>query len=229
MLRLQKDSQEKMLEMPLKNDQKSSGTQMYLEHISLLVSAVQDHELSLETRVFQAWKGITFLRLWRAYLIDCGLPLNDHLISQQCFTDCEYLVEGLIMSMVYMAEYYPSYEFKPWTYGSDVCEHFFGQVRTFYRGKSNLCVSEIIDIANRITKQNSVMANNNIRDRHGQTKLTKAATQTIKRKYPETDVLKLMIVKQIQEAEKKELILVNSLGMRDKLVEKGKITKNKTL
>ena len=58
----------------------------------------------------------------------------------------------LVISMKLFAEHFPNEHFHPKVFGSVSCERLFARLRGFYRGKSNLCRLDILDICGRILK-----------------------------------------------------------------------------
>ena len=58
---------------------------------------------------------------------------------------------SLIISMMF-ALYFPSHSFQPWTSGSNSCKELFSKLRGFTRGKSDLCLIDMVDLAGRVQK-----------------------------------------------------------------------------
>ena len=48
--------------------------------------------------------------------------------------------------------YFPNQPYHPWMFGSNACEEHFAGLRGFCRGKSNLCMLDMIDLSGRIQK-----------------------------------------------------------------------------
>ena len=58
----------------------------------------------------------------------------------------------LVISMKLFAEHFPDERFHRKVFGSDSYERLLAHLRGFYRGKSNLCMLDILDICDRILK-----------------------------------------------------------------------------
>ncbi len=199
---------------------------MYLEHVGFMIKAVYDKDLTNKERVLLVWKFVTFLRLWRASLIAHGIDINSHFISDQCFADSNYLGEGFLSTMLYLSTHYPYMEFQPWNFGSDPCEKLFGKVRGFVKGKSNICVSEFMDIANRIRREEQVLSNCPIKDRHGHTKKERSCMPS-KRYYQTPDKTEQMINEQMKLAEECTIDTMSRMGiLNNNLCKYGFLSQN---
>ena len=73
-------------------------------------------------------------------------------ISLQTYNDMILAGHTLVISIKLFAEHFPDEHFHPKLFGSDRCERLFAYLRGFYRGKSNLCMLDILDICGRILK-----------------------------------------------------------------------------
>ena len=197
-----------------------------MEHVSFMITAMQDKTCELKDRVCFIWRFLTFLRLWRASLLCSNLDLNSHFISDQTYTDCNLLGEGLLHTMVFFSKHYPLIPFQPWTFGSDSCERFFASVRQFVKGKTNLSMMEIRDIADRLRKQEELTSETPIRDRHGRSKGSKYS-QGSKRMYPLPVDMSRVIREQKDKAEKCTIQKLSSLNILDSLYTNGFISKRK--
>ena len=104
----------------------------------------------------------------------------------------------LVISMKLFAKYFPDEHFHPKVFGSDSCERLFARLRGFYRGKSNLCMLDILDICGRILKLEELK----YKDVSQKETLVSWSTTT------EQDILS-----GLQEAEREVLKTVEQLGM----------------
>ena len=99
-----------------------------------------------------AWAPITFLHYWKAWLTISSFKSQNHFVSLQTYEDFILSDHSLIMSMKMFALYFPSHPFQPWTFGSNSCEELFSKLRGFTRGKSDLCLMDMVDLAGRVQK-----------------------------------------------------------------------------
>ncbi len=198
--------------------ERSYGTCIYLKSCGYLTSALKDPHLSTEQRIAYVWKTVTFLKLWRAYLICSGLPLSGHFISNQCYQDCVLLGEGIVNAVLYLSNHYPFLPFDPSTWGSDACERFFGDLRCFVRGKTSFCVMEVIDLANRIIQQQNNMAESTVKDRHGSVSASKYTPKATHQFKPYQEMVKI-ITKTIKQAERDQINEFKEMGLSAILVQ----------
>ncbi len=206
---------------------KSAGTQAYMLHGFYLIQSLHNKDLELGDRINYAWRTRTFLQVWRGHLLLNGQSLEDFFISSQCYEDCMLLTDSLIFTMVYLSKHYPYLTFQPWTFGSDECEKFFAKIRTFVKGKSNLCLAEVIDIANRLAKQNILLAEAEIKDRFGQDTSARKYKLPAKPQYPCPSDMIQIIKEQTCQAEHVTIEILKEFGMVQKLEDQGYITSSK--
>ena len=79
-------------------------------------------------------------------------PVETSFISLQTYNDMIIAGHSLILLMKVFSEYYPDLPFYPSTFGSDSCERLFSTCHGFYRGKTNLCMLDLLQICGRIVK-----------------------------------------------------------------------------
>ena len=117
-----------------------------------LLQAYTERELMVQQRAKLAWALLTFLRYWKAWIKISGYDINNHFISQQTCDDTILAGHSLILSMKMFSLYFPNHVFHPWTFGSQKCEELFGKLRCFCRGKPNLAMLDMLDLASRVQK-----------------------------------------------------------------------------
>jgi len=78
--------------------------------------------------------------------------IESSFISLQTYNDLILAGHTLVILMKLFAEHFADEHFHPKVFGSDSCERLFARLRGFYRGKSNLCMLDILDICGRILK-----------------------------------------------------------------------------
>ena len=111
-----------------------------------------EENLSVKERAKLAWTVVCFVRLWKAWIEMSSYTVESSFISLQTYNDMTLAGHSLVISMKLFAEHFPNEHFHPKVFGSDSCERLFARLRGFYRGKSNLCMLDILDICGRILK-----------------------------------------------------------------------------
>ena len=134
------------------SDQETLATRAYLKMGHYLLQAYTERELTVQQRAKLAWAPLTFLRYWKAWIKISGYDLNNHFISRQTCDDTILAGHSLILSMKMFSLHFPNHVFHPWTFGSQKCEELFGKLRCFCRGKPNLSMLDMLDLAGRVQK-----------------------------------------------------------------------------
>lgn len=134
------------------NDKETLATRTYLKMGYYLLQAYTERELTVQQRAKLAWAPLTFLGYWKAWIKISGYDINNHFISQQTCDDTILAGHSLILSMKMFSLYFPNHTFHPWTFGSQKCEELFGKLRCFCRGKPNLSILDMLDLASRVQK-----------------------------------------------------------------------------
>ena len=117
-----------------------------------MLRAFTEESLSVKERSKLAWSGVCFVRLWKAWIEKSTYPVESSFISLQTYNDMIIAGHSLILSMKVFSEYYPDIPFHPSTFGSDGWERLFSTCCGFYRGKTNLCTLELLQIRGGIVK-----------------------------------------------------------------------------
>ncbi|KAJ7380557.1 hypothetical protein OS493_009024 [Desmophyllum pertusum] len=128
------------------NAKETLGTRAYLKMGQYMLRAYTEKDLTVQQRAMFAWAPISFLRFWKAWLTISGLKIENHFISLQTYDDFVLAGHSLIMSMKMFSSYFPNHPFQPGTFGSNSCEDLFSKLRGFTRGKSDLCLMDMIDL-----------------------------------------------------------------------------------
>ena len=117
-----------------------------------MLRAFTEDTLSVKERSKLAWSAVCFVRLWKAWIEKSTYPVETSFISLQTYNDMIIAGHSLILSMKVFSEYYPDLPFHPSTFGSDSCEMLFSTCHGFYRGKTNLCMLDLLQICGRVVK-----------------------------------------------------------------------------
>lgn len=135
-----------------KDNQRTEALRMYLKVGNNMLRAFTEETLSVKERSKLAWSAVCFVRLWKAWIEKSTHPVQSSFISLQTYNDMIIAGHSLILSMKVFSEYYPDRPFHLSTFGSDGCERLFSTCRGFYRGKTNLCMLDLLQICGRIVK-----------------------------------------------------------------------------
>lgn len=203
----------------------SLGTRVYLEHGNMLIKLFNDKDLSLNQRIYYAWRIVIFMRFWRSWLQTHGFTMEQYFISNQCYKDLMITCHSFILTVKLLNKFYPNIPLTPWCWGSDNCERLFANIRCFVRGKMNMCLTEMLDVANRLQHIQEISLNDtSVKDRHGN--LCKKMPHT---ELPSDPLLSVMneqamsemIVSEMKKAEKDAVALVSKLGIAGDLACNG--------
>ena len=140
-------------------DEETIATRVYLKMGQCILRSYTEHNISIKERTRLAWAPVVFLRYWKAWLQLSGYSVDNHFISSQTFDDAILSGHSIILSMKIFSIFFPEQPFQPWTFGSNSCEELFSRLRGFCRGKSNLCMQEMLDLAGRIQKLEELKSN----------------------------------------------------------------------
>lgn len=114
--------------------------------------------------------------------------------------------------MKLFSKHFPDELFHPKVFGSDSCERLFARLRGFYRGKSNLCMLDILDICGRILKLEELRYKEIPRKQTQMSWLTNTEQE---------------ILSGLQEAKREVLKTVEQLGMLPLLTAENILRKDK--
>lgn len=117
-----------------------------------MLKAYTENDLSVSERSKLAWSAVCFVRLWKAWIELSGQSVESSFISLQTYNDVVIAGHSLILLTKVFFKYFPNQQFHPKMFGSDSCERLYSRLRGFFRGKSNLCMLDVLDICSRILK-----------------------------------------------------------------------------
>ena len=180
------------------NDQRTEAIRIYLKIGYNMMRGYTEENLSVKERAKLAWTAVCFVRLWKAWIEMSSYTIESSFISLQTYNDMILAGHTLVISMKIFAEHFPDEHFHRKVFGSDSCERLFARLRGFYRGKSNLCMLDILDICGRILKLEELKCKDVC---HKETPMSWSTTT-------EQDILS-----GLREAEREVLKTVERLGM----------------
>lgn len=184
------------------NHERTKGTQIYLKIGQNMLSAYTEPNISIRERSRLAWSVVSFLRLWKAWINISGFKVESSFISEQTYRDFILSGHNIILSMKIYSDYFPDQPYHPWVFGSNECEDLFAGLRGFCRGKSNLCMLDMIELSGRIQKLKELKIKTN-----GVPSLST----------PEWNNIDNEILEGMNMADKQILKTIESLGMLTKL------------
>ena len=134
------------------NEDQTVAFRVYLKVGYNMLQAYTKENLPTKERAKLAWSTVCFLKLWKAWLEKSNYQIESSFISLQTYNDMIIAGHSIILSMKLFAAYFPDQPFHPSTFGSDSCERLFSRCRGFCKGKTNLCMLDLLDICSRILK-----------------------------------------------------------------------------
>lgn len=134
------------------NEDQTEAIRIYLKAGHNMMVAYTMENLSTKERAKLAWSTVCFVKLWKAWLEKSHYDVESSFISLQTYNDMIIAGHSLILSMKLYAVYFPDQPFHPSTSGSDSCERLFSRCRGFCKGKTNLCMLDLLDICSRLLK-----------------------------------------------------------------------------
>ncbi|KAE8738182.1 hypothetical protein FOCC_FOCC016345 [Frankliniella occidentalis] len=107
-----------------------SGTEMFLTVVRDVLEAYLDEELPTEDRIFQMWRAVFFLRIWREWLLQNDHRLDQCFITTNTFQSVELNAHALIQLLRILRDGSHSEQFLPHLFGSQQCEKLFRALRS---------------------------------------------------------------------------------------------------
>ena len=132
--------------------QRTITTQTYLKIGQNMLSAFTEPNISITERAQFAWSAESFLRVWKVWINISGYKTETSFISAQTYRDFILAGHSLILSMKIYSISFPDTPYRPWMFGSNECEDLFAGLRGFCKGRSNLCMLDMIELSGRIQK-----------------------------------------------------------------------------
>ena len=130
----------------------TEAVRVYLKAEHNMLVAYTKENLSMKERAKRAWSTVCFVTLWKEWLEKSHYQFESSFISLQTYNDMIIAGHSLILSMKLFVAFFPDQPFHPATFGLDSCERPFARCRGFCKGKTNLCMLDLLDICSRILK-----------------------------------------------------------------------------
>ena len=110
---------------------RTQGTMIYLQLMRDIKNSMFDKSLKPIKRLYLVWKAIFFLRMWRTWLTERGLPEGDHFITNNAYT-CIELNGHMLLNLVHNVAVglFPKESLRVWMAGSQACEQLFRLLRS---------------------------------------------------------------------------------------------------
>ena len=140
------------------------GTIAYLWACACTMQAYFDRSPSTTTRMRIQWvcRNLAFLRWWRQWLLTMNLPLHLHFISGETFAALIMADHAMILLVLLFAERFPDKPFAPWLFGSDQCEHFFSEMRSYCINQPNWTMDELVPLIQRFVHEHEMLSRPNV-------------------------------------------------------------------
>lgn len=154
----------KVIDMLRGNVFDSQGTIKFLEITRYIIDSYLDMSLKPIERVRKIWYAVFIIRIWRQFVISKKLlKLKDNFLTSNCYICIELNAHSLILCLIHLKKINMPHLFVPHLFGSQQCENFFRQIRSFtttYSTVANCSVKEILGRISKIQLLNEIMYNN---------------------------------------------------------------------
>ena len=193
------------------NYERTISTQTYLKIGQNMLTAFTEPNISIRERARLAWSAVSFLRLWKVWINISGFKTETSFISDQTYRDFILAGHSIILSMKIYSIYFPESVYQPRMFGSNECEDLFAGLRGFCRGRSNLCMLDMIELSGRKQKPKEL-------------KIKKQGVQSPSIA-PDWNNFENEIIEGMRMADKEVLKTIELLGMLPKLIQGNVIRK----
>lgn len=131
----------------------SQATVMFLDLMRDIVDAFIIPNMEPLERIRKIWQAVFLLRMWRENILsDKRYNLKDNFLSSNCYSCIELNAHSLVLMLLYLKKI----NAPEWSYihltGSQQCERFFRQIRSFTTVYSTVANCSVKEILNRIGK-----------------------------------------------------------------------------
>ncbi|CAG9822811.1 unnamed protein product [Phaedon cochleariae] len=134
----------------LKDIEGSEATAQYLLMQRRILEAFVEKNMEINTRIYNMWYSILFLRVWRQWLSRNNYSMEKNFISQNAYTCIELNGHGLILLTQKLKQEASS--FLPWYFSSQPCEKIFRQTRSMTSTFSTIVNFSLTDILGRLSR-----------------------------------------------------------------------------
>lgn len=160
---LQKQMEDRILNVLQENVIGSEGTYMYLFLCKQITSSFLDEDISAIERVYRIWHALFFLRAWRNWLQSTqnDYNLKDNFISRNVF-DCIEINAHSLIYLILKLRNKPEW-FHPHLFSSHPCEHQFRHLRSMGTAnftKINFTLFELLHVIARVELMSNISYKN---------------------------------------------------------------------
>ena len=139
----------------LDNKLNTKGTRMYLEIMKNIRDSFLNKSLSVQQRLFLAWKSLFQLRIWRVWLKANNYKEEDHFVTSNAYIclelNCHFLLN--IVNNVKIG-IFPPEALRFWLCGSQACEETFRILRSMSPMFSTIVNFTVKGILHRVRRLN---------------------------------------------------------------------------
>lgn len=154
----------RVIDMLRANLDSSHGTIKFLEIMRNIIDSYLDVNLKPIERVEKIFYAVFMIRIWREFIVSRKqLTLKDNFLTLNCYTCIELNAHSLILCLLHLKKTNRPDLFLPHLFGSQQCESYFRQIRSFtttYSTVANCSVKEILERVSKIQLQNEISYNN---------------------------------------------------------------------
>lgn len=143
----------------------TEGTVLYLRVLDNVLRAFLDLTLTPIERVRRIWFSVFILRLWKEFILRSSkkkfkarnhskkkFKAQNHFLSMYCYACVEINAHALVFIILYLKEKKLDHLFHIQLLGSQPCESFFRQIRSFTSTYSTVVNCSSLEIIRRISK-----------------------------------------------------------------------------
>lgn len=132
---------------------RSDGTVMFLQIMSDVTSAFDDRELSPIERIEKIWYATFLVRIWRSYILNKpGHTIKRNFMSTFSYYCIELNAHALVFITLFLKKNNLTQLFHPQMFGSQPCESFFRQLRSFTSTNSTVVNFSSKEVLNRVSR-----------------------------------------------------------------------------
>ncbi|CAG9814094.1 unnamed protein product [Phaedon cochleariae] len=134
----------------------SEATAFYLKIIRDMLNCFLMKNMSIQMRLYLAWKVVFQLRIWRNWILTTNeFTLKDNFITLNNYISVEINAHSLILLIRKFSKFqerFPASMFVPWLMSSQPCEQLFRSTRSMTSTFSTIVNFSLLEIMNRINK-----------------------------------------------------------------------------
>lgn len=152
---------EQVTNLLVNNVDNSAATVQFLTIVRDVIDSYMEHDLTPLERIKKIWRSVFLLRIWRKFIErSAKWTLKEIFLTSYCYNCIELNAHALVKSILFFKENNISNLFLPHLFGSQACESFYRQIRSFtstYSTVANCSVKEILSRIKKIQMQNDII------------------------------------------------------------------------